>query len=102
MTKIIEDLDFAIQYLPAGKELYRVTKWTALALKSRACLFEGTFRKYHGLTVDGVGYEYYLEQSAELVRSLSQSGYGLYKGNTSTVYRDLFASLMRGRGNNPC
>lgn len=94
MTKMIEDLDFAIQYLPAKKELYRVTKWTALALKSRACLFEGTFRKYHGLTVDGVGYEFYLEQAVKASEDfINQSGYGLYKGNTTTVYRDLFATL---------
>ena len=25
MSKVMEDLDFAIQYLPAGKELYKVT-----------------------------------------------------------------------------
>ena len=47
MQKMIEDIDYAIENLPAEKSLYRVTKWTALALKSRFCLFEGTFRKYH-------------------------------------------------------
>lgn len=95
MAKIIEDLDFAIQYLPAKKELYRISKWTALALKSRVCLFEGTFRKYHGLTVDGVGHEYYLEQAVKAAEDfINQSGYGLYRGeSTTTVYRDLFASL---------
>lgn len=93
MTKVIEDLDFAIQYLPAKKELYRVTKWTALTLKSRACLFEGTFRKYHNLTVDDVGYEYYLEQAVKASEDfINQSGYGLYRGG-ATAYRDLFASL---------
>ena len=49
MTNIIADLDDAIANLPTKKEVYKVTKWTALALKSRVCLFEGTFRKYHGL-----------------------------------------------------
>ena len=47
MQRMIEDIDFAIRYLPAERDLYRVTKWTALALKSRFCLFEGTFRKYN-------------------------------------------------------
>lgn len=95
MAKIVEDLDFAIQYLPANRELYKVTKWTALALKSRACLFEGTFRKYHGLTIDGVGYEYYLEEAVKASEDfINQSGYGLYRGGTTaTVYRDLFATL---------
>ncbi len=94
MSKVIEDLDFAIQYLPAKKELYKVTKWTALALKSRASLFEGTFRKYHELTVDGVGYEYYLEESIKASEAfMTQSGYELYLDDPSVVYRDLFASL---------
>lgn len=95
MTKVIEDLDFAIQYLPAGKELYKVTKWTALALKSRACLFEGTFRKYQNISVDGVGYDYYLDQAVKASEDfINQSGYSLYRGeNTTTAYRDLFATL---------
>ena len=50
MDKIIEDLDFAATHLSATRDSYRITKWTALALKSRACLFEGTFRKYHAGT----------------------------------------------------
>jgi hypothetical protein len=49
MEHVLEDIDFAIENLPSGKDVYRVTKWTALALKSRIFLFEGTFRKYHGL-----------------------------------------------------
>lgn len=94
MAKIIEDLDFANLYLPPKKELYRVTKWTALALKSRVCLFEGTFRKYHGLTVDGVDHEFYLQEAVKASEEfISQSGYGLYQAEKSIAYRDLFASL---------
>jgi len=94
MAKVIEDIDFAIQYLPGEKELYRVTRWTALALKSRICLFEGTFRKYHGLTIDGVGHDYYLQQSVKASEDfIAQSGYGLYKADITTVYRDLFATF---------
>ena len=47
MDKVMEDLDNAIEMLPDGKDVYHVTKWTALALKSRAALFEGTWRVYH-------------------------------------------------------
>lgn len=93
MQRIIEDLDFAIANLPYEKSLYKISRWTALALKSRACLFEGTFRKYHGITLDGNGYEYYLEQAAgaaeEFIRT---SGYKLQTGVTTTCYRDLFAA----------
>lgn len=99
MTKIIEDLDFAIANLSDKKDLYRITKWTALALKSRACLFEGTFRKYHAgtnvletLPADAKPYTYYLELSAAASEEImNTSGYTLFKGNgKSTCYRDLF------------
>lgn len=99
MDKVIEDLDFAIANLPDTKDLYRVTKWTALALKSRACLFEGTFRKYHAgkstlatLPADAKPYTYYLELSAAASEEImNTSGYGIYRGSSkSTAYRDLF------------
>ena len=49
MEKVLEDLNFAIANLRATKDVYRINKWAALALKSRIMLFEGTFRKYHKL-----------------------------------------------------
>lgn len=87
---IIQDLDFAIGYLPETKDVYRVNKWTALALKSRACLFEGTFRKYHGLP----DAEKYLTQCAEASEQLiDNGGYTLYKTG-ATPYQDLFANTQ--------
>ena len=59
MSKILEDIDYAIDKLPQEQNVYSVTQWTALALKSRICLFEGTFRKYHGIA----GHEEYLDLS---------------------------------------
>lgn len=59
MEKVMEDLNFAIEVFKETnrtKELYRITWWTAQALKSRVGLFEGTYRKYHGLE----NYEKYL------------------------------------------
>ena len=99
MDMVIEDLDFAIANLPDKKDLYRVTKWSALALKSRACLFEGTFRKYHAgkstletLPADAKPYEYYLQLSAEASETImNTSGYSIYRGDSkATAYRDLF------------
>lgn len=46
-SKLLDDLDAAIEGLPATKNVYRVTKWTAVAFKAKVCLFEGTYRKYH-------------------------------------------------------
>lgn len=45
--RILEDVDAAIEGLPATKSVYRVNKYTALAFKAHICLYEGTYRKYH-------------------------------------------------------
>ena len=50
MSHMIEDIDEAIAGLPDAVSTYRVNKWAALMLKAQFCLFEGTFRKYHGIT----------------------------------------------------
>lgn len=94
MSNVVADLDFAIAHLPVGRSVYKVTKWTALALKSRACLFEGTFRKYHGIKLDGHTAEWYLEQAAAAGEEfISTSGYSVYTGGgVENSYRDLFAS----------
>lgn len=89
MANVLEDIDYAIEYLSSTKQVYRVTKWTALALKSRIFLFEGTFRKYHELG----DWEECLEEAAEAAEEfISKSGYSLYTTGT-TPYLDLFASL---------
>ena len=94
MQRMIEDIDFAILYLPTKHDLYRITKWTALALKSRFCLFEGTFRKYHGIDTEENDWKYYLDLAAKASEEfITNSGYGLYTtGGTQTAYRDLFVS----------
>lgn len=85
---IMRDLDFAIEYLPTTKDVYRINKWTALALKSRAALFEGTFRKYHGIE----GAEAYLNLCVQASEELiDNGGYSLYTTGAQP-YRDLFAT----------
>ena len=52
MKKDMEDLDRAITDLPdnwPSDALYRLSKNAARAMKARAALYEGTFRKYHGI-----------------------------------------------------
>jgi len=88
--KIIEDLDKAIQNLNTEQSSDRVNRWTALALKSRVCLFEGTFRKYHGGS-DANDLLNLAQLAAK--RVIDESPYKLYStGNPLTDYRDLFAS----------
>jgi hypothetical protein len=93
MTKMIEDIDYAIEYLPPAVSTYRVNRWAALALKARFCLYEGTFRKYHQLVLEGHDYTYYLEQSAKAAKELIDDGpYRLYStGNPDKDYLTLFA-----------
>lgn len=88
MANILADVDYAIANLPTAANLYRVTKWTALALKSRIFLFEGTFRKYHGIS----GYQTYLTYAADAAKDfIDNSPYSLYTTGTQP-YRDLFAA----------
>lgn len=93
MTKMIEDIDYAIEHLPAQVSTYRVNKWAALALKARFCLYEGTYRKYHNLNLEGNDYQYYLQQSAAAAEKLIKEGpYKLYStGNPNKDYLTLFA-----------
>ena len=93
MSHVLEDIDFAISRLPAAKNVYEVTKWTALALKSRIFLFEGTFRKYHGLG----DWESCLEQaSAAAGEFIQSSGYTLFSTGT-TPYLTLFNTVDTDR-----
>jgi len=96
MDKILDDINFAIDYLPETKSLYKISKWTALALKSRICLFEGTFRKYHNINVEGGNtWQWYLEQCVKASDDfMSASGYGIYNvGGSSAAYRNLFLNV---------
>ncbi len=93
VEKMIEDIDRAIENLNTDQASDRVNRWTALALKSRICLFEGTFRKYHS-NLNLPGAETLLTLAAEAAeRVIQESPYSLYStGNTGIDYRDLFAS----------
>lgn len=88
MDKVMADFDAAARLLPTAVSVSRVNKWSALAFKSRAALFEGTYRRYHGLQ----GWEEYLRQAAEAAGEVISSGpYKLSTEGTSP-YRDLFHS----------
>ncbi len=91
MDSVLADLDFAIANAETSRRVSEVTKWTALALKSRICLFEGTFRKYHtefSLPDADRFLNECVKASEELI---TNGGYSIFKGSTQP-YRDLFAS----------
>jgi hypothetical protein len=96
MDSIMADLDFAIQHLPSARNVERVTKWTALALKSRIALYEGTWRKYH--TESNLpDADRFLQLCADAsLEFMNESGYAIYNktsGPSGKPYQDLFASL---------
>lgn len=100
MQKMLEDIDYAIENLPATSSVFRVNKYSALALKAQFCLFEGTFRKYHAgestlstLPADAAGYDFYLREAANAAKQIMDSGkYSLYTtGKPDQDYRDMFA-----------
>lgn len=95
LSKMIEDIDEAIKYLPEEKSPYRVNRWSALALKAQFCLNEGTFRKYHkdAMSFEGNTAEYYLELAAAAAEEIMTSGpYYLYDtDNPDEDYVNLFA-----------
>lgn len=106
MQKIMEDLDKAIEGLPATwtEGVYRINKYAAYAFKSRVALFEGTWRKYHDVPDetytkdDGtqltLSSEYFLRQSADAAKAVIDYGkYKMYKGETivkGQPYRNFF------------
>ena len=96
MQKMVEDIDIAIANLPSEKNVYKITRWTALALKSRFCLFEGTFRKYHNITNYDNDAAYYLQLAADAsYKFITTSGYSISKdaGDPAKNYRHLFSSM---------
>lgn len=96
IDNVIADLDCAIEQLSKTKAVYTITSWTALALKSRVCLFEGTFEKYHG--IDQANATRLLNLCAEASSTfMKESGYSLYTtGAPDHDYFDLFTANNYG------
>ena len=81
MTNVLADLDFACQWLPDdwgdGGGPGRINRWAALLVKSRVCLFEGTWRKYHGVGSDA---NMWLQEAADAAKEIMDNGpYTLYE-----------------------
>lgn len=94
MDSVLADLNYAAASINDTKDASssRITRSVALALKSRICLFEGTYRKYHTeLSLTGSAAAWLTEAAA--AADLIIKG-GKYSINTAGVspYRDLFTS----------
>jgi len=92
VDSILSDLDKSIAGIKPAKNVSRITRWAALALKSRFCLYEGTYRKYHTelkLTETAIPL---LKTSVEASsRLMKEGGYKLYStGKPAVDYLHLF------------
>ena len=94
MDNVLADLNYACENiaLTSDPTSSLVTKWVAYALKSRVCLFEGTFRKYHTeLGLQGSANDWLNEAASAAKVIMDQSGYKIYTGSgTDMSYRELF------------
>ncbi|KLT65461.1 RagB/SusD family nutrient uptake outer membrane protein [Pedobacter sp. BMA] len=96
MDSVLADLNFAIANISAQDDASRttVTKSVASAFKSRVCLFEGTFRKYHdelGLTATA---NRWLQESVNAADQIIKSKtYSINtNGGPGVSYRQVFNS----------
>lgn len=96
MDSVLADINFASANIYSTKDnsSTQVTKWVALALKSRICLFEGTFRKYHPEAGLSSTADKWLQEAANASDLIIKSGqYRLQNtGNPASDYRSLFIS----------
>ena len=91
---IVADLDFAIANLPdkSRAEKFRIYKEAALAFKSRVCLYEGTWEKYHAkkgtpFRVEGSDGSAFLSQAMDAALEIINSGiFSIEKGGTEPYY----------------
>ena len=81
-------LDKASEWLPETMQDSRLSKYAALTLKSRVCLFEGTWRKYRNLE----NADKYLRISVDAAEKIINSGnFTVYStGNIEDDYHALF------------
>lgn len=106
MDSVLADLNFAVANIRDTKDptCSTITRAVAQAFKSRVCLFEGTFRKYHKEDVTNEGVVINSDLSATAItwfnEALSASSavmeggkYKLYNtGNPDRDYRALFTT----------
>jgi starch-binding outer membrane protein, SusD/RagB family len=96
MDSVLADINFACANILATNDPSRttITKWVAYAYKSRICLFEGTYRKYHTELSLGATANKWLEDAASAADEIiKKGGYSLNTaGGAGASYRQVFTS----------
>lgn len=96
MDSVLADINFACANITATNDASRttVTKYVAYAFKSRLCLFEGTFRKYHTELNLVSTANTWLENAASAAKEImDKGGYSINTaGGAGVSYRQVFTS----------
>lgn len=93
LDKILEDFDFAIQWLPTSPEKGRISKDVARQLKARTCLHEATYYKYHTDLGLSSKVNNLLEQAAKAAGDIMGTGnYEIY--NTGKPTKDFYEMFL--------
>lgn len=94
MDNVLADLDYACTHIRNTKDNSgtQITRWVALAVKSRVCLFEGTIRKHHPkLQLTGTA-DAWLDKAADAANQVIKGNQYklLTTGAADQNYRNLF------------
>lgn len=95
VDSIKADLDFAINNITTAKDAScsTVTSTVAAAFKSRVCLWEGTYRKYHTEAGLASSASDWLNEAVSAAQIVMKAGYKVYTGaGVDKSYRTLFIS----------
>lgn len=96
MDSVLADLNFACANIIATTDPSRttITKWVAYAFKSRVCLFEGTYRKYHTELNLTTSANKWLEESVSAADEvIKKGGFSINTtGGPGVSYRQVFVS----------
>ena len=96
MDSVLADLDFAIANITRTTDNSKtlITNAVALAFKSRVCLYEGTYRKYHTESnLHATADKWLTEAATAADKVITTSGYALNTASGEDLsYRQLFIS----------
>lgn len=96
MDSVLADINYAAENIKATNDATRstITKDVALGLKSRICLFEGTFRKYHTeLGLQSTANEWLGHSVTAAKQIMDKNTYTINTaGGTGNSYRQVFTN----------
>ena len=95
MTKILEDLDFAVKNVRENVPSGTPGKWAVTLMQAKIALHEGTYRKYHAeLKLESTA-EVFLKVAESAAQEIIKSGkFSIYNsGKPEEDYATLFESL---------